>query len=374
MTKPVRVLAFFLDAYAEYGQWVGGMERRFLEISSRLTALGAEMFTLEYKPSLSEIWSSPKQYHSIGVQGRERYRKHTILETFRLILLSLGACIKFRCNVLYVCDRTLSGKLYIIPSYLTSLLCRKPLVIVFHHLRQQDYNEKNLITLSAYRQAKVIIAVSQATAKEIEKTFKVRRIIVTGNGVDLEKFQKLKNQQKIYDAIYFGRICKEKGIHTLLYAWKIVRQKMPSAKLFLMGGGEDKAECYYRELAKKLKLDRNVAFSGLISDQDALSMLNSSKIFVLPSTEEGFGLTVVEAMATGLPCILSDIPALRENFYSSAVFVKPQDAEELAQAILTLLSNPEKRKKLKEKGRRLVKQFSWDDVAKKELAVLSSLL
>jgi len=73
MTKPVRVLAFFLDAYAEYGQWVGGMERRFLEISSRLTALGAEMFTLEYKPSLSEIWSSPKQYHSIGVQGRERY-------------------------------------------------------------------------------------------------------------------------------------------------------------------------------------------------------------------------------------------------------------------------------------------------------------
>ena len=55
MVKFLRILALFLDAYAEYGKYVGGMERRFLEITSRLTIRGAEIFTLEYKPALSEI-------------------------------------------------------------------------------------------------------------------------------------------------------------------------------------------------------------------------------------------------------------------------------------------------------------------------------
>lgn len=109
----------------------------------------------------------------------------------------------------------------------------------------------------------------------------------------------------------------------------------------------------------------SITVSGFVSDKEVAQLLASSKIFVLPSRMEGFGLAVAEAMAAGLPCILSNLPALKENFHSAAVFVEPKNVEELAQAMLALLSDPEKRRKLKKRGRRLIKRFSWEAVAKK---------
>jgi glycosyltransferase involved in cell wall biosynthesis len=373
MQDPIRILAFLLQPYIEYGRIVSGVDRRFLEISSRLKDLGVEVFTLEYAPSLSESWGY-SCYHSIELD-RLFARSHGVLETIRLIMQGLRACIKFKCNVIYVPGRFLSGRLYIIPPYIVSLLCRKPLVIVFHHLKREDYNKQNPIILLAYLHAKACITVSRATANDIKKKFKVRRLFITGNGVNLHTFKNLKYQAKIYDAIYFGRISEDKGVSTLLQAWKIIIEKLPSAKLLLMGGVPGVNPQYaYRKIVEKLELDQNVTFTGFVSDQQAVSMLNSSKMFVLPSIKEGFGLTVVEAMAAGLPCVLSDLPALKENFRSAAVFVKPRDVEGLAQAILDLLSDAEECGKLIERGRRIVKQFSWETVAEKELEVFKNTI
>jgi glycosyltransferase involved in cell wall biosynthesis len=91
---------------------------------------------------------------------------------------------------------------------------------------------------------------------------------------------------------------------------------------------------------------------------------------VFPSQEEGFGLAILEAMAAGLPCILSDLPALRENFNDSAIFVKPNDVEGFAQAELALLHDHDRFKLLQKKGKELAKEYSWDNVARKELAAL----
>jgi glycosyltransferase involved in cell wall biosynthesis len=141
-----------------------------------------------------------------------------------------------------------------------------------------------------------------------------------------------------------------------------------------MGGMEKSVKDYYGKLVEELGLSQNVTFTGFVTDQEAIKMINSSRLFVLPSLEEGFGLTVLEAMATGLPCILTNIPALRENFDPPAVFVEPQDPEQLSRAILALLSNPEKRQELGQKGRKLAKQFSWDKVAEKELHALNKVM
>ena len=262
---------------------------------------------------------------------------------------------------------------------IVSLLCQKPLVIVIHDLRERArcYSQGAImrtIRLLTRQQAKACITVSQATANDIRMNFNVRNLVVTGNGVNLNIFRHAKSQAKICDAIYLGRISEEKGIPTLLEAWKIVIKKLPSAKLLLVGGTEENIRDKYGKIVEKLALDRNVTFTGFVSDQQAVSMLNSSKIFVLPSTEEGFGLTVLEAMSVGLPCVLSDLAALRENFLSAAVFVNPKDIQGLAQAILGLLSDPEKCEKLREKGKVLAKRYSWDVVAKKEFEVFKSVI
>lgn len=376
MREQIRILAFFLSEN-NYGKIVSGEERRFLEISSSLTALGTEIFTLEYKPSISEDWGY-SSYHSIGLN--RRFRHHNVLEAIRLIIHGLRACIKFNCDVIYVPLSLAWGPLSIIMSpYVVSLLCRRPLVIVLHHLSKRAlyYNNRIMIktiTLLAHKQAKTCIAVSQATADSIKRNFKKSSVIITGNGVNLNRFKSIKDQAKLYDAAYFGRISKEKGIYTLLEAWKIVTTKTSSAKLILLGGIEKNIKHTLRDIVKKLELDQNVIFAGFVSDRQAVNMLSSSKIFVLPSTEEGFGLTVAEAMAIGLPCILSDLPALKENFRSAAVFVKPNDVEGLAQEISALLSDPEKRRKLEKIGKKIAQRFPWETVAEKELEVLKNVI
>lgn len=149
--------------------------------------------------------------------------------------------------------------------------------------------------------------------------------------------------------------------------------KLPSAQLLLIGGIPKHIEEKLYRTMQGLQLKQNVTVTGFVSDKKVAQLLASSKIFVLPSRMEGFGLAVAEAMAAGLPCILSNLPALKENFHSAAVFVEPKNVDGLAQAIFALLSDPEKRSKLKKRGQRLVKAFSWEEVAKKELEVFKGV-
>ena len=78
-------------------------------------------------------------------------------------------------------------------------------------------------------------------------------------------------------------------------------------------------------------------------------------------------------MAAGLPCIISDLPALREVYSSAAIFVQSANSEQMAEAVLSLLSNPAKRLELQKKGEKLVNKFSWKEVAMKEFKILQSL-
>jgi len=367
------MLCFFQHPCEEgAGEFLGGQERRFLEISSFLRTFGVETFALEYEPSLVKLMETPS-YHPIKLNHSSFLSKHSIFETIRMISYGLKSCFKFRIDVIYSPGfwESLPG---IIPAYIVSLVGRKPLVVVFHHLRSSDFSEKNPIKLSAFKHAKVIIVVSNATAQDVRKCFKSKNVVVTGNGVNLELFKKPETQMRSYEAVYFGRVSEEKGIYTLLKAWSIVTKKIPSAKLLLMGGFVFNSKEICQRLCEDLGINKSVVFSGFVSDQDAVRMLGSSKIFVLPSQEEGFGLTVAEAMALGLPCVLSDLPALQENFHSAAIFVKPRDVEGLAEAIIALLTDDEKCKELAEKGQQLAPSFSWENVARKELEVIQSVL
>jgi glycosyltransferase involved in cell wall biosynthesis len=226
----------------------------------------------------------------------------------------------------------------------------------------------------AIKHAKISVAVSKATEADIKQNYKTGRVLVVGNGVNYNAFREIEKHRKKYTVAYLGRVSKEKGVCTLLEVWSKIIKHTPSSMLVLIGGISDnfKDECQY--LVEKFSLSKNVVFTGFISDKQVVSVLNSSKMFVFPSTEEGFGLAVLEAMAAGLPCILSDLPALRENFDGSAIFVQPYDVEGFAQAILSLLSDHDKFKFLQKEGKRIAKKYSWDNIARKELAALKQSL
>ena len=163
-----------------HGKIVSGVERRFLEISSHLISLGAEIFTLEYKPSFFlEGWDY-SSYRSIKLI--RRFRSHDVLEAIRLIIHGLRNCVKFKCDAIYVPGGFPYGSLRVIlPPYIVSLLCRKPLVIVIHDLKERarNYSEGAImrtIRLLTHRRAEACITVSQATANDIRMNFNVRNL------------------------------------------------------------------------------------------------------------------------------------------------------------------------------------------------------
>lgn len=385
----MRVLAFFLHRYSEYGNMLYGSDRRFFELSKYLRNLGLKIFALEYEPSLIRSLKHAGYY---PVEVSRKFRDHTILNIIRFTVYGIKLCIKYKIELVYSVDHFVLEN--VVSAFLVSRLCRKPLAIVFHHLARAhqmsfsavfrgefDRSELNPFSLVVgafltslkhfiYRRAEVCVAVSQATANDLKKNFGLKRVAVTRNGVNLRRYETVKSRSELYEAAYLGRVTSTKGVDILLKSWKIVTTRLPSARLLIIGGFEKDWLKSHKKTVQKLALESNVIMTGFVSDDEAIKLLKSSKIFVLPSIEEGFGLAVLEAMACGLPCILSDIPALKENFGSAAVFVNPKDINGLASSILTLLFDSQKRNYLSRRGLEVVKRFTWERVAERELEAL----
>ena len=110
---------------------------------------------------------------------------------------------------------------------------------------------------------------------------------------------------------------------------------------------------------------------GFVDDTQAREILASSRIFALPSSREGFGLTVAEAMACGLPCILSDLPAFREAFSAAAIFVQGSLPQDWASPIIELLRDEKMQILYSESSKKLAANYKWENVAQTEKVAMS---
>jgi glycosyltransferase involved in cell wall biosynthesis len=199
-----------------------------------------------------------------------------------------------------------------------------------------------------------------------------KSVVVIGRGVDRSWFSSNADPKTI-DAIFVGRVSKDKGVDTLLRAWREVLQTRQNARLTIVGSSDEQE--FFEEMSADLNLGLNVTFVGYVSEKARIrQMLQSSKIFLLPTTNEGFARAVAEAMASGLPCILSDIPNLREVYGGAAVFVPVGDHLSLAEEIIDLLADESKRVRLGQSSRAFAKRFQWDKVARITAVAFASCL
>jgi len=144
--------------------------------------------------------------------------------------------------------------------------------------------------------------------------------------------------------------------------------------LLIVGGGESVDVKRYQKRIEQLELQRTVLMTGFLPDDQLIEMLRSSKVFVLPSYREGFGLGVAEAMACGLPVVISDIPSLRETFSGAASFFPPGNVEKLSEEILKFLLDDRLREELGKRNEAFVRRYCWESVAERELKFMESLL
>lgn len=153
-----------------------------------------------------------------------------------------------------------------------------------------------------------------------------------------------------------------KGLSVLLHAVAKVKKNIPDIKLDIVGDGDLRA--FYEELAKALSLGKNVRFLGRVSDSELPAIYRQNKIFVLPSINQGeaFGLVLLEAMASGLAVIASNIPGVRRVFkeFEQGLLVIPESVDDLAEKISMLLNDPGKANRFGQNGRSLVmSEYLW---------------
>ena len=249
---------------------------------------------------------------------------------------------------------------------LASLFLPKDIVWIFSehndYNRRRSYKFCKILDGFTYSRYSKIICVS----KQVEFALlnwipsNKRKTKVIPNAIPIPKFLN-PCPVKTYDILFVGRLTKQKGVEILLKAIKILKNEYSrNLKIAIVGEGSLKENL--NNLAVEFGVNGEVEFLGIRKDIDDLMV--SSKIFVLPSRWEGFGIVIIEAMSNMLPVIAANvggIPELIENG-KEGILVPPENSKALAQAINDLLENEELQKKLRQAAYKKVREKYSIDV------------
>ncbi|MHA1617571.1 MAG: glycosyltransferase family 4 protein [Candidatus Njordarchaeales archaeon] len=218
----------------------------------------------------------------------------------------------------------------------------------------------------------IITTVSIASMRDIKRLFPDTRIVVTGNGVDTNVFKPLGVPEEEGKIFSWGLMYHRKGFHLLIRAFRKVTKEYPNARLVLAGEGPEKIKL--QRLSKKLGLSDKVTFLPKLSDDELVYEINTSQIVVIPSLWEGFGLTVLEAMACKKAVIAFNVPAINELITSNrnGLLVPEGDIDKLANSIVHLLNSDNLRKRIADNAYLFARKFSWENVAKREFMAMIS--
>lgn len=233
-----------------------------------------------------------------------------------------------------------------------------------------------------------IITVSQYLKEElISKYFMQQKDIqVIYNGVNTERFhthrngQRIKNQYQIGDrdpvVLYLGRLAPYKGVQFLIEAAPKILIEFPRTK-FIVSGSTRYDTLNLLKLVYELDVRKSIIFTGYIQDEDVPDLYAACDVFCYPSLWEGFGLPPVEAQACGKPVVAFNTCALPEVIKNkqTGLLVQPENSQALANAIISMLHDDERRHKMGMEGRKRVRRlFSWDDAAEKTLKIYREVM
>jgi glycosyltransferase involved in cell wall biosynthesis len=173
---------------------------------------------------------------------------------------------------------------------------------------------------------------------------------------DGESFRKKIGCEGSRIVLAVGRLNYQKGFHILIRALPLVVNEFRDVKLVIVGEGEERERL--RELAERLNVAGNVVFTGALLNEELPKAYACADVFVLPSFFESFGITLIEAQATGKPVVGTKVGGVPEAVlnHESGMLVEPGKAGDLAEAIVTILSDKAMASKMGKKGRKHIEE------------------
>ncbi len=196
--------------------------------------------------------------------------------------------------------------------------------------------------------------------------------ILPPSGRFKKRYPQLKDKRII---LFLGRVNFKKGLDLLIQAFNEIVQKIPSAHCVIAGPDDEGYGKKLRNLIEQKKVQGHITFVDFVDEKDKLELLGDSEIFCLPSRQENFGIAMIEAMAAGLPVVISDqVNLSHEIKLAGAGLITSLDSKELTSVLLELLNNDQLRTSMIQNGKAFVKEnYQWQSVAQKWLETYETL-
>ncbi len=359
-------IALVYDAIYPYVK--GGVEKRVWELATRLTHRGHEVHLFGMK-----FWEGENNLIREGVF------LHGVCPAQKLYVggrRSLWQAIYFS---IYLISPLLKEKFDIIDcqqfplfscfsSRLVSRVRKTPLVITWYEVWGDywfDYlGYRGLIGKEIERNIASFkcptISVSVMTANRFRTGFKKSVTTVIPVGIDISRIRSIPPSTEESDIIFVGRLIKEKNGALLVRAFHSLSTPHKNMRLVLIGDGPERE--VITALIHDFSLNDRVSLRGFADDHDDLiARLKSSKVFVIPSTREGFGISALEALACGIPVVTVDHPAnaIRDLITGGNGFLCSLSAEDLARTICLALRH---HKEMRNACIKSAESFDWENI------------
>jgi len=249
-----------------------------------------------------------------------------------------------------------------------------------YHTRVKRAYFRTLIPPSARRAAR-IVAISEASKRDVIALLGVKpeKVAVTYLGVDLDVFRPGVSEGQAGElmarygvrrpyVLYVGKLDPRKNLPLLIGAFDSIASLFPDHQLIIAGNpGWDYQAIY--DAAAQASCRERVRLVGFVKEADLPAMYAGAALFVYPSSYEGFGFPVLEAMACGTPVITSNVSSLPEVAGDAGLLVDPLDVAALAGAMRRVLSDGDLRQGMRVKGLEQAARFTWEETARRTLQV-----
>lgn len=270
------------------------------------------------------------------------------------------------------------------PGRIAAMLARVPVIIANEHNVDSWKNtaQRRMDRMLARFTDRIIVVSRRVKEFYVEEVgIPEKKVEVIYNGVDLNRFEKKVDKQKKRRELGLpgdaplvgtvGRLQPQKDHKTFLKASSLILKKFPRVRFLIVGGGSLRKEL--EAFTKELGIEKNVHFLG--ERKDIEEILPLIDIFVLSSAREGFPITVLEAMAYGLPVVATKVggnPELVKD-RETGFLVSPEDSWLLAEKIMCLLKDRKLSRGLGERGRERIKSFTIEKMLERTINLYNKL-
>jgi glycosyltransferase involved in cell wall biosynthesis len=281
-----------------------------------------------------------------------------------------------------------SPDVLLIPAHTLPLISGKKSVVMIHDLgfihnpelypaRQKIYH--NFVIRYVKNHATHILTPTEFTKQDLIKTFNIpeNKITAIHHGYDNNLYHPRpikdhKSTELSPYIFYIGRLETKKNIVNLINAFQILRQQNPglATKLVLAGKPSHGYDKIKQAITNTGPLQKDIIELGYIAEEEVPIWLSNAALFAFPTSFEGFGFPIIQAMACGCPVIASNNTCIPEITDDAAILINPNDPQDIATAVTKILTNNTNRENFIKKGLLQAQKFSWEITAQKTLEVI----